>query len=186
MSGWSLATVLAFVRVGEWSAGVPLGLALAGVCAWLAWSRFGARIYARERSFEMRFPFALGGRPDLIMQEWGGLLVVHDLKTRSTDRVYDSDRLQLELYALMVRRATGRKVASWAVSRVSVGGNSRSRRVELRATEEELTSLAERYAALSAAPLAARMTARPWLCERCGFRGKECPGKAGARGQAKR
>lgn len=160
---------------------VAFGL-VALACAWLAWGRFGARIYARERHFEMRRPFALGGRPDLIMQEWGGLLVIHDLKTRKADRVYPSDRLQLALYALLVARATGRKVAPWAVVRVLVPGRvPELRRVELDATSEDLQALSDRFMACAAHPQAARLTAAPYLCKQCGFQGKECPGKSPGR-----
>ena len=153
----------------------------AAAAAWMGWLRFGARVHSRELALEMRHPFALGGRLDLVMQEWGGTLVVHDLKTRKSDRVYDSDRLQLELYALLLRQATGRKVARWAVVRVSVEGKVSARRVELRATSDELEDLARRYHAAAASPLSARMSAPSWMCARCGFRGKECPGKTGAR-----
>lgn len=146
--------------------------------AWLAWLRFGARIYAREKSFEMRLPFTMGGRPDLIMQEWGGKLVIHDLKTRKGARVYDSDKLQLALYALLVAKATGRSVAAWAVVRVQVPGQRpRLLKVPLDIPLAELESLRERFAAAAISPLAARMTAAPHLCKLCGFRSKQCPGR---------
>lgn len=161
------------------SLGAPaMALAVAFFVAWLAWRRFGARIYARERSFEMSFPFSMGGRPDLIMQEWGGRLVIHDLKTRKAERVYDSDKLQLALYALLVAKATGRSVAGWAVVRVQAPGRSAKLvKVPLNIPLRELQSLRERFAAAAISPLAARMTAAPHLCKLCGFRSKQCPGR---------
>lgn len=120
----------------------------------------------------------MGGRPDLIMQEWGGKLVIHDLKTRKGERVYDSDKLQLALYALLVSKATGRSVAAWAVVRAQAPGRPHKLlKVPLDIPLRELESLRERFQAAAISPLAARMTAAPHLCKLCGFRSKQCPGR---------
>lgn len=155
---------------------VVAGVSLLGI--YIVWLRWGARIHSRERAFHMHSPFPLMGRPDLVMQEWGGSLVVHDLKTRPTARVYPSDKLQLALYALLLRKATGRKVANYAVVRLVTRSGMDLRRVELDIGEAQLEALHEAFARAAAHPPLARMTAKPFLCRRCGFNGKGCPGKS--------
>lgn len=167
------------LMAGAASLGAPAASLVCGAAvAWGAWRRWGARIYARERPFEMSSPFPLGGRPDLVMQEWGGALVIHDLKTRKNERVYDSDRLQLALYALLVRKATGRSVAPWAVVRVQVpGAKAKLVKIPLDIPAEDLAALHARFSAVAVSPLAAGMTAAPSLCRHCGFRPKHCQGR---------
>lgn len=148
-----------------------------GLAAYVGWLRLGRRIHSRETLFETSRPFPLAGRPDLIMQEWGGLLVIHDLKTRKTARIYASDQLQLSLYALLVRRSTGRAVAPYGYIRLLVGGRVELSRVALVATEPELERLYSAFMSKAAAPESARLSAPAYLCRNCGFKGRQCPGK---------
>lgn len=159
--------------------GPALGVASVALFVLYAlWLRWGARIHSREARFEMREPFYLVGRTDLIMQQWGGELVIHDLKTRKSARIYPSDKLQLALYALLVRASTGRRVASYAVIRIAMQGRSHElRHVELNIPDNELIMLYEKFCAKAASPMAARMTAAPYMCRQCGFNGRGCQGK---------
>lgn len=169
---WNFAVFASWV---PWLGGGALALFL----VYGAWLRFGARIHSRERAYWIDRPFPLSGRLDLVMQEWGGLLVVHDLKTRRVDRVFESDKLQLALYAFLLAQATGRAVASHAIVRVQAGGGPvKSRRIQLDVSPAQLQALVDAFLAAAAHPDGARLTAAPWLCRRCGFNGRGCAGKA--------
>lgn len=171
------------IMVARWLGWLPghlfavamlVGLALIGYCAWL---RLGARIHSREQMFHMSTPFPLVGRLDLVMQEWGGTLVVHDLKTRKSAKIYPSDKLQLELYALLLRQATGRRVASHGYIRLQVAGKMELRKVELGSDAASLLRLYDSFMQKANDPASANMTAPPYMCAHCGFRGNECVGR---------
>jgi CRISPR/Cas system-associated exonuclease Cas4 (RecB family) len=142
----------------------------------LIWARLGARIFCREKAFKIYSPIALYGRPDLVMQNWGGELVVHDLKTRKTSKVYESDRLQLNLYAYLIGVATGRKVAKHAVVRVASKSGVVLIKIDLTMSAEAICMLAERYRQTVDNPRIASLTSLPWLCKNCGFNGRDCSG----------
>lgn len=160
---------------GSWFGGASLVVLL----TYGVWLRFGARIHSRERAYWIDRPFPLTGRLDLVMQDWGGRLVVHDLKTRQVDKVFESDKLQLALYAFLLSRATGRNVATHAVVRIQTGnGSIKLRSVQLEIDPAHLHGLADAFLASAAQPTSARLTAVPALCRRCGFNGRGCSGKA--------
>lgn len=162
------------VRPGMFIAGLIAG----GFILYVLWLRFARRVHSRETLFEMRSPFPLVGRPDLIMQEWGGLLVIHDLKTRKTARLYASDQLQLSLYALLLRRSTGRKVAPYGYIRLFVDGSLALSKVDLNRNDKALEDLYASFVSKADAPGSARLTAPAYLCRNCGFKGRQCIGKA--------
>jgi hypothetical protein len=110
------------------------------------------------------------------LQNWGGELVVHDLKTRKSSKVYDSDRLQLNLYAFLLRAATGRKVANHAYVRVLSKNGTSLVKVDLTMTPDEICNLSERYFLAASNPNMAKLTNMPWLCKNCGFNGRDCQG----------
>lgn len=157
----------------------PLMILLAGALALFAlWTRFLPRIYSREKMYGIDIPFSLCGKPDLIMQELGGLLVIHDHKTRKSSRVYDSDVLQLSLYAILVAGATGRKVADYGVIRaIDPRGGLVRHRVPL-IKDARLHSLHDRFMAVASQPAAAKRNGPHYLCKQCGFHGRECPGRS--------
>ena len=155
-----------------------LAAGAAALILWQLYLRFGFRIHSRERLYSLSGSMPLIGRPDLVMQEWGGLLVCHDLKTRKADRVYESDVLQLSLYAFLLRCAIRRKVARHAYVRVSQNGLTRLHKVDLTWSDEDLLSLYNRFYQCKTLPSLAQMTAKPYYCKSCGFNGVECKGKA--------
>ena len=144
---------------------------------YMLWLRLGARVHSRENMFEISLPFPLIGRPDLIMQEWGGTLVIHDLKTRKSARIYESDQLQLSLYALLVRRATGRQVAKYGYIRLWVGGKVTLSKVVLTRNDKMLESLYSDFVSKALDPGSAQLSAPAYLCRHCGFNGRQCRGK---------
>ena len=166
----------------EWASNhghFAVGFLAAAAFAYVAWIRFMPRIHSRERMYAMDFPFPLCGRPDLVMQEWGGGLVIHDHKTRRSARVYDSDVLQLSLYAILVSSATKRRVASHGIVRaVDARGVETKIRVPLIGDAARLTHLHERFMEVANQPVLAQRNGPRHLCKQCGFHRKECPGSS--------
>ena len=144
---------------------------------WFIFLRFGARVFAREHQYVLQGDMPLIGKPDLVMQEWGGLLVCHDLKTRKKNRVYDSDVLQLSLYAFILRHATKRKVASYAYIRIKTDQGFFLKKVELTWSDHDIVNLYNRFNLCKMNPEMAHMTAKSYFCKSCGFYGSECQGK---------
>lgn len=165
------------------------GLAAAALClafAWWAASRFRARDFSREKPYSIHAPFPLSGVPDLVRQESGGELTIHDLKTRSRALWFESDRIQLSLYRLLVSRATGRKVKEVGYIRVRSPGKADQLLEVPLYGEEQLVALYDRYIALLDGRESARWAKSPALCGLCGFNQKQCfppqkrePAKAG-------
>ena len=145
---------------------------------WQMYLRFGSRIHSRELLYVLSGNLPLMGRPDLVMQEWGGLLVCHDLKTRKSNRVFESDILQLSLYAFILRQATGRRIAKYAFVRIKSDKGFESHRVNLTWTDEDIFQLYSRFQQCQVNPFLAQMTAKSFVCKNCGFNGVECKGLA--------
>lgn len=144
----------------------------------VVWARYFPRIFSRENLYAIDLPFPLMGRPDLIMQEWGGGLVIHDLKNRKSNRIYPSDRLQLSLYAVLVSASTKRKVASYGIVRVNVDGEVKKVRVDLEQDYSKLLALYERFISMVHFPESAKLTSSAYLCKNCGFKNNGCPGRS--------
>jgi drug/metabolite transporter superfamily protein YnfA len=140
------------------------------------WKRLGRRIYSRETLLTMSTPFPLVGRPDLIMQEWGGSLVIHDLKRRKSPKLYPADQLQLSLYALLVRRSTGRSVANYGYIRLLAGDKTLLSRVELMRDDQRLLDLYAAFQTKADYPASALPNGPAYLCRGCGFKGRQCRG----------
>lgn len=155
---------------------VPLALLVSVLL--VIWARYFPRIFSREQLYSTDFPFPLMGRPDLIMQEWGGVLVIHDLKNRKSSKIYPSDRLQLSLYAVLVSSATKRKVASYGIVRVNVNGDVKKVRVDLEQDYSKILALYERFISRVRFPESAKLTDSAYLCKSCGFKNNGCPGRS--------
>jgi len=153
-------------------------IAVISFVIFLLWSRFCPRIFSREQLYTTDKPFPLMGRPDLIMQEWGGWLVIHDLKSRKTSKVYPSDKLQLSLYAVLVAASTKRKVAAYGFIRTNVNGQEQKIRVNLELDYFKLTDLYDRFVSRVNFPESAKITNSAYLCKSCGFKNNGCPGRS--------
>lgn len=165
-----------------WLAGAVVAAALAW---WLA-SRFRERDFSRETPYAINAPFPLSGIPDLVRQERWGELVIHDLKTRARAVWFESDKIQLSLYRLLVERATGRRVRPVGYIRVRAPGKADQELAVPLYGEAELIALYDRYIALLSGQEQARWAKSSALCSLCGFNQKQCfppkrePAKAGS------
>lgn len=149
------------------------GAAVVWIAYWL-WDRKREKVFCREKTFSIRKPFPLIGTPDLVMQEKGGQLSVHDLKTRNRPALYESDKIQLSLYRLLLERATGRRVSEFGVIRVRGPQGEKMLRVKL-LPAADLEALYLRYMDLAeGSGGCAKYANNRKLCEFCGFKGKEC------------
>lgn len=148
-------------------------MALLAIIGYIAWDRRRPKVFSREKTYSIRKPFALIGAPDLVLQKKGGLLEIQDLKTRTSARVFESDKIQLSLYRLLVERATGRKVSDEGFIRIRGAGGERMMAVRLMGTEE-LERLHQRYWDVLEGNCPARHAPAKKLCESCGFHQKQC------------
>lgn len=79
-----------------------------------------AELYLSEQDIHMTDPVALHGRPDQVFEMSGGQLIVVDSKVRSRHRAYEDDRIQLSVYATILRYGYGRSVANYGFVRTVV------------------------------------------------------------------
>lgn len=144
------------------------------VAAWWIWERLRERDFARERPYSINAPFPLSGIPDLIRQESGGELSIHDLKTRARAVWFESDKIQLSLYRMLVARATGRRVRAVGYIRARTpDGPDRLLEVPLY-DEAQMVALYDRYMALLDGRETAKFSRSSALCALCGFHQKQC------------
>ena len=148
-------------------------LAVMGASLIWYWDRTREKVWCREKTFSIRKPFPLIGAPDLVWQEKGGVLTIHDLKTRKKPVVHLSDKIQISLYKLLVEKATGRAVRNYGVVRIRNESGDRQIRIPL-LEEEELLKLYERYWDLADGKEQASCAPNPRFCDSCGFKGNKC------------
>lgn len=169
----------------KWGPGIVIGI-LAGSVALAIWWRWGKRVFAVERLIVLHHPIALSGAPDLVLQRWGGELVVHDLKNREQDKVFESDAVQLSLYRFLLEKSTGRRVSD--VGWIRVRRKGRAEDVELPVQlwgDDRVIDLWQRYQRMRAGA-ETKTTQHAGLCQRCSFFKKQCPGTPRAKSQQKR
>lgn len=150
-----------------------LGLGLLGASYWF-WNRFRAKDFCREKLYNISFPFPLTGAPDLVRQEDGGLLTIHDLKNRAKAVWFESDRIQLSLYKLLIERATGRKVSEKGYIRVRTNGKADQLLSVPLYTEKQMIALYDRYMSFQAGQEQPRFCKSMALCKLCGFYKSKC------------
>ena len=120
------------------------GTIVCGIVAWLLWRfwrRSRLRLYCTGYYMEMDDPIAVCGIPDVIWRRGDGVLVVADYKSRAGRQVYESERIQLSVYRLLLQRTQKRPVAGYGY--VEFGGG-RSKKIRL-LSERELIKLYRRY-----------------------------------------
>lgn len=66
-------------------------------------------------------PIQLHGRPDTVFRCSNGELVVMDTKTRESNRVFDTDILQLSVYGYIMEKGYGQKVHRYGYVRTIIG-----------------------------------------------------------------
>lgn len=71
-----------------------------------------AVIFMNEQALSLSSPVRLSGRVDQVYLLPSGLLVPVDTKVRERHRVYDSDIMQLSMYAMILAHTSGRRVSN--------------------------------------------------------------------------
>lgn len=130
-------------------------------------------------------PAPLAGRPDEVYLGPRGELIPVETKTRGRGVVYLSDRIQLSVYAVLLRHAKhrrlpgkpgrqGRPVASYGYVRLVITQQyTQWKRVEL-LSESDVVRLAERRRALEQGKVRPHPANNPTSCRRCSYRAG-CP-----------
>lgn len=140
-------------------------------------------IIIREQDLSIDNPVPLTGRPDEVYRDQAGCLIPVETKKRACPRVYNSDRIQLSAYAVLLRHAThqslpggqGRAVANYGFVRLVNRDDTHWERVTL-LCEGEVVRLADRLYTLDQGKVAPRPTKHPPNCRRCPYR-QHCPKK---------
>src|SRR3989344_4550472 len=101
----------------------------------------GAGLWASEKTFHCRRPISLTGRVDQVYRVNRNMLIPVDTKKRARAAVYESDRLQLSQYALLIRRRpwgwlSGLKMANHGYVRLVTHEGVHYRKVDLMSEKE--------------------------------------------------
>lgn len=162
----------------DWLIGVQFFMAGLMVLGFLSWihHRFCKRIFLREKKIVWKTNgWVLVGAPDLVQQHWGGRLEVCDLKTRSTFRAYPSDRLQLSLYALLIKKVYGRKVLNVGKIRVHHKVTQEERWIDVfLMSESEVLDKVYKYHQVMAGNVIPMECESENFCKQCSFYQKKC------------
>lgn len=138
----------------------------------------GAKLWASEKSFQCRRPVPLIGRVDQVYRVKKNHLITVDTKHRNKVVVYESDRLQLSQYAVLIKRRpwgwmSGMKVEQHGYLRLVTHEGVHYRRVELM-PENEVVSAYHRYLDILSGRERPDFAENKRLCYRCEQREK-CP-----------
>lgn len=138
--------------------------------------RPGATVFM-EKSFSIKSPIALSGRPDWVRRaEDGKTLVVYDFKTRAMHRTYKSDIIQLSVYAYILKQK-GYAVSEQGVVRCMDGkGSFKDIQVKLMSSAQ-IENLYKRYFYIQSNPEEAEKNAHKALCLHCEHLNKGCSGR---------
>lgn len=140
-----------------------------------------ARLVMSERKLAMVRPLPLKGKPDEVYVNRGGALVPVETKTRVHAQVYLSDRIQLSVYAVLLRYARdaalpggpARAVAGYGYVRLVTPTGVKWKRTEL-LTQAQVGGLVRRRQLLERGEVAPRDVRHPGICRGCAYRTR-CP-----------
>lgn len=126
-----------------------------------------------EKTFSIRSPLTLRVRVDRVYDSGPGLILL-ELKTRSSRKIYPEDIIELSVQRLTVRHSTGRDVCchGYVLLIHPLRGTQLLHRVQLIA-ETEVIALVHRRARLLAGQVAPRNPPCKTRCSRCEYR-REC------------
>lgn len=145
------------------------------------WPADLARLAISERPLAIDTPLSLCGKPDEVYLNHHGLLVPVETKTRGAPKVYLSDKIQLSVYAIVLRyvqdrrlpHGPGRPVADYGYVRIVTPGGVKWQRVAL-LTLAQVAGLVRRRIALEKGAAEPRGARHPGICRDCAFR-HTCP-----------
>lgn len=132
-----------------------------------------ARLVYSERLFRTEGAVPISARVDRVYRLRSGQLVLLELKTRSSDRVYLSDVIELSAQRVALHGQTGEPVAehAWVVVQRGAAGLESFRRVKLMSTDGVHRLLQHRNDVL-AGRVAPMFTRAAGVCCRCQYLNK--------------
>lgn len=139
---------------------------------------YGARLWASEKPLRCRWPVNLCGRIDQAWRTRDRRIVAVETKYRLKPTIYPADRLQLSLYAFLLRRRpwawlSRTRIASHGYVRVVTPAGVTYMQVQL-LTDHEAVAACDRYLDLTCRRTAPRAAASPALCRACAY-ASDCP-----------
>lgn len=138
----------------------------------------GSRLWASEKEFRCYRPVRLRGRVDQVYQTTDRSLVPVETKRRQSPVVYESDRLQLSQYRLLLIHRLAAwimpvHVAGYGYVRLVTPGGLRYQKVDLMTTEE-IVGVYERYLDVMAGKAKPNYCRNELFCDQCAYQ-KDCP-----------
>lgn len=169
-SSWSILVVALIVAWAWWRAARAIGAARATLPTEL----LDAGLLFSEKRFEISEPVQLSARLDRAYRLPSGQVVLVELKTRRTSRVYLSDVVQLSVQRIVVEHKAQLPVAPYGyVVTQSPEGARRTRRVKL-IDLTAVSALIDRREAILARRLEPQAASSHGLCGACAYR-DVCP-----------
>lgn len=137
-----------------------------------------AELLYQEKRFDVSEPVRLSTRLDRAYRMPSGLVVLLELKTRSVNRAFPSDVIQLSAQRLALERQTRQVVAhhGYLVAQMPDGARE-AHRVQL-ASGEAVVALVRRREAILAGRINPRPAASVRICSVCAYR-SICPDRRG-------
>ena len=131
-----------------------------------------------EKRFDVSEPVRLSARLDRAYRMPSGLVVLLELKTRSVNRVFPSDVIQLSAQRLALERKTREVVAhhGYVIAQTPDGARE-AHRVRL-VSGEAVVALVRRREAILASRINPRPAASVGMCRTCAYR-SNCPDRLG-------
>jgi CRISPR-associated exonuclease Cas4 len=131
-----------------------------------------AKLVYMEEQFRIRTPIPLVARVDRVYREADGDLVLVELKTRRSDRVYVTDVIQLSVQRMAVKGQTRRRVAAHGfVSVQTPGGTAASRAHRVKLLEpSDVVALYRRREDIVAGRVVPKYAESSSACRACAFR----------------
>ena len=122
--------------------------------------------YMLERFLKITGPVPLCGKPDVVWESSDGTLIVGDYKSRENQKVYESERIQLSVYKLLVERTQNKPVAEYGFIHFK---DKKMVRVFLM-KEKEIVELYHRYWKVIEGDLEACAASSKNYCQYCSHR----------------
>ncbi len=135
-----------------------------------------SRLIASEQDFSARFPRPMHGKPDQVFLLRGRVLTVLETKNHESGRIFDSDIVQLSVYACILRNSWWRrfrlyKMADHGYIRLVSKGLVKYIRVDF-LSDQDIADIYDQYTRIVKGTVVARHTQIRKLCLTCAFQSK--------------
>lgn len=135
-------------------------------------------LWASEKAMHCRHPMHLLGRIDQVYRWNDGTLVITDTKRRGRRMVYESDRLQLSLYRILIEHRpwawlSRSPVADYGYIRLVMPDGAYYHKVNLLSREKTM-AIYQRYIDVLGGHVEPSCAKNKGLCQRCAY-ASDCP-----------